>query len=205
MAWNNEPLHIVGIGGTLRPNSTSLAALQVALRAAAAHGAATELLDLNELRLPMYEPERELEEYDATVRRFVETVRRADGLIWSTAAYNGTLAGVTKNAIDYLHFLSDAQPPYLHEKVVGLIAVAGGDAAAMNTINAMVHSVHSLRGTAAPLMVGIPNVARVIDAHGAVIDAKWRARLEQLGKLVVENTRKFVQGEPQLQELALGA
>ena len=205
MAWNNEPLHIVGIGGTLRSNSTSLAALQAALQAAEANGATTELLDLNELRLPMYEPDRELADYDDTVRRFVEAVRRADGLIWSTAAYNGTLAGVTKNAIDYLHFLAGGSRPYLHEKVVGLIAVAGGDLAAVNTINAMVHSVHSLRGTVAPLMVGIPNVARVIDNEGNVIDARWRTRLEQLGKLVVENTSKFVQPEPQLQEIALGA
>ncbi|MBZ0275692.1 MAG: NAD(P)H-dependent oxidoreductase [Anaerolineae bacterium] len=52
----DAPLHIVGIGGTLRPGSTSLTALNTALSAAAAAGADTTLLDLRTLNLPMYDP-----------------------------------------------------------------------------------------------------------------------------------------------------
>lgn len=204
MDWNNGQLHVVGIGGTLREHSNSLAALEVALQAAEATGATTELLSLNDLRLPMYEPDKPLEEYDENVQRFMAAVRRADAFIWSTAAYNGTLAGVTKNAIDYFHFLDKDEPPYLHEKVVGLIAVAAGDVAALNAVNAMVYSVHSLRGTVAPLLVAIPNVGQMFNDNGDMINAKWRGRLEQLGRLVVENGAKFVQPEPQLQEIALG-
>ena len=53
--------HVVGIGGTLRDGSNGLRALERALAAAEEAGATTELLDLRELDLPMYEPGRPLE------------------------------------------------------------------------------------------------------------------------------------------------
>ena len=88
----------------MREDSTSLRALEEALRTAEEAGATTELLDLHELALPMYEPGRPIEEYGEGVERLVESMRDADAMIWSTAAYHGTLAGVTKNALDFAQF-----------------------------------------------------------------------------------------------------
>ena len=51
-----SPLTIVGLGGSLARRSHSLAALRVALDGAANEGAATTLLDLRELDLPLYNP-----------------------------------------------------------------------------------------------------------------------------------------------------
>jgi NADPH-dependent FMN reductase len=50
-------LTIVGLGGSVAQISRSRAALQVALEGAASAGATTELLDLRELELPMYNPD----------------------------------------------------------------------------------------------------------------------------------------------------
>ena len=50
MARGDGYLKVVGIGGTLRENSTSLGALRRALASAEDAGAEVELLDLNELR-----------------------------------------------------------------------------------------------------------------------------------------------------------
>jgi len=148
-------LKVVGIGGTLRENSTSLGALRRSLAAAEEAGAEVELLDLKELRLPMYEPGKPLDEYGESVRRLIEATREADALLVSTAAYHGTLAGVTKNALDFVQFLSNEEPAYLDGKAVGLISTAGGEQAAANANAAMVNVVHSLRGIVAPLMVGV--------------------------------------------------
>lgn len=191
MAIVSPKLHVLGLGGTLRDPSTSLSALRVALEAAAQAGATTELLSLRELDLPMYDPDAKLDDYGSNVRRYVEALRRADAMIWSTAAYHGTLAGVTKNAIDFFQLLSDEQPPFLHDRVVGLIATAGGDLAATNAIGALVHSVHSLRGTVAPLLVAIPNASKAFEGRQRLVDDKWRGRLEQLGRLVVLNASRF--------------
>ena len=202
MALGSERLHVVGIGGTLRASSTSAWALERALNAAGRAGATTDLLTLNEFRLPIYEPGKALDEYEPIVGEFISRVRRADAMVWSTAAYQGTLAGVTKNAIDFFQFLSDSEPPFLQNRVVGLAATAGGDIAAVNAINAMLHSVTSLRGTPAPLFVAIPQAHNVFDKRGNILDKKWADRLDQLGWLVVDHASRF---HPARIELALGA
>jgi FMN reductase len=150
-----------------------------------------ELLDLRELALPMYEPGKPLEEYGENVERLVEAMRGADAMLWSTAAYHGTLAGVTKNALDFAQFMARDEKPYLQDKVVGLIATAGGGMAAVNAINAMVNVVHALRGVAAPLSVPVTQSWKVFDKEGNIRDEGIANRLETLGKLVVEMATKL--------------
>ncbi len=191
MTTSSTPIRVVGLGGTLRENSTSLWALQRALESARAEGATTQLLDLRRLDLPMYQPDWELEDYGTNVQDFVQIMRHADAFLFSTAAYHGTLAGVTKNALDYFEFLADAPRPYLHNKPVGLIATASGDMADIHSITAMINVVHSLRGYALPLSVPIHNASKAFDKEGNVINEKIATRLTQLGKMAVETAGHF--------------
>ncbi len=174
----------------MREGSTSLGALRRALAAAERTGAQPELWDLNESRMPMYEPVRALDDYGPEVRRFVEIIRSADALIVSTGAYHGTLAGVTKNALDFAQFLARDERPYLDGKVVGLISTAGGDQAAANANAAMVHIVHALRGIVAPLMVRIPKSWQHSEG-GEITDGSYGKRLDGLGQLVVDLAGKL--------------
>ena len=184
-------MKVVGIGGTLRENSTSLGALRRALASAEDAGGEVELLDLNELRLPMYEPGKPLDEYGEGTRRLIGAIREADALLVSTAAYHGTLAGVTKNALDFVQFLGRDEPAYLEGKVVGLISTAGGEQAAANANAAMVHAVHALRGIVAPLMVGVSRAWQRTDDEGDITDDNYDQRLDNLGGLVVELAQKI--------------
>lgn len=186
MISRDEGIRVVGVGGTMREGSSSLGALRRALDAAEDAGARTELVDLREYDLPMYEPGRALEECGEDVGRFVEALRGADAVILSTAAYHGTLAGVTKNALDYAQFLARDERPYLDGRVVGLISTAGGELAGARSIDALVHAVHALRGVVAPLTVAIPRSWRRSDEKGNITDDTYGARLEKLGRLVVE-------------------
>jgi FMN reductase len=183
-------MHIVGLGGTLTPRSANLLALDYALKAAEAAGASVELLSLYDLDLPMYAPGKPLDECGLSVRKLIDATRQAHGMIWATAAYHGTLAGVTKNALDYLEFLAKDPEPYLYNKVIGLIATSGGEMAAVNSINTMVQIVHALRGTAAPLMVPIAK-PRLFDENGQITDEKIGSRLTRLGNLVFETACRF--------------
>ncbi len=185
--WEGRRPRILGIGGTLRDGSRSRAALAAALRAAEKIGAETEMQALNDLRLPMFWPGRPLKAYPEEVHRLLAVARRSDGMIWSTAGYHGTVTGATKNALDFFEFLADAS--YLDGRPVGLIATAGGDMAAVNAIDAMVHVVHALRGTALPLKVPIGQARHAIDGQGRVRDEKAQRRLEMLGRLVVEQAQ----------------
>ena len=205
VAFRDGRLKVVGIGGTLHEGSTSLGALRRALSASEDAGAEVELIDLNELKLPMYEPRKPLDGYGDNVRRLIEAIREADALLISTAAYHGTLAGVTKNALDYVQFLGKDEHPYLDGRAVGLISTAGGEQAAANANGAMVHVVHALRGVVAPLMVGVTKAWKRTDDRGDITDDNIGGRLDDLGRLVVELAEKLGTEEPAHRAEPVGA
>ena len=121
-------MKLVALGGSLRDNSLSAAALRAALQAGRRAGADTELCDLREMNLPLYRPETSIEAYPLAARtqitRFVSLCRDADAMLWATPTYHGSMSGAFKNALDYIDLLSDEPGPYLQGKAVGLISVS---------------------------------------------------------------------------------
>jgi len=107
---------IVGLGGSIARISRSRAALVVALEGAASAGAETELLDLRELALPMFNPDDDAPAGAAS--RLIESCHGADGMVWSSPLYQGTVSGAFKNAIDWLHALGDRDPPFLNDTFI---------------------------------------------------------------------------------------
>ena len=182
-------LRVVGLGGSLAQASRSRAALEVALEGAAAAGASVELLDLRELGLPMFSPDLEADP-PAVVRSLIDTCYEADGMLWSSPMYNGSVSGAFKNAIDWLHMLGTREPPYLHDEVIGLISAAGGTQG-LQVVNTMEFSVRSLRGWAVPYVVPVPQAARVFADSGAVQDELVEQQLRSLGEEVVRVAERF--------------
>jgi FMN reductase len=182
-------IKIVGLGGSLRAPSHSRAALAVALDGAARAGATVELLDLRQLRLPMYNPELEAEAPDA-VRALIDTCYDADGMLWSSPMYNGSVSGAFKNAIDWLHMLGSREPSYLHDEVIGLISAAGG-VQGLQVINTMEFAVRALRAWAVPYVVPVPAAARVFADSGAIQDEMIEQQLRTLGEEVVRVAERF--------------
>jgi FMN reductase len=181
-------LLIVGLGGSLATVSRSRAALTMALAGATTTGAKTELLDLRELALPMYDPDDNHPTEAAT--RLIESCHAADGLLWSSPMYQGTISGAFKNALDWLHLLGDRDPPYLHDKVIGLISAAGGTHG-LQAINTMEFAVRALRGWAVPYVVPVAAATRVFDAGGGIKDQGVGQQLHTLGAEVVRVAEKF--------------
>jgi FMN reductase len=183
-------LKVVGLGGSLREASRSRAALTVAVEGAATAGATVDLLDLRELGLPMYSPDLEADA-PAVVRKLIDACYEADGMLWSSPMYNGSVSGSFKNAIDWLHMLGSREPPYLHDEVIGLISAAGGTQG-LQVVNTMEFSVRSLRGWAVPYVVPVPQATRVFAESGAVQDDLVEQQLRLLGEEVVRVSERFV-------------
>ena len=179
---------IVELGGSLARASRSRAALQRALEGSEAAGAQTTLLDLRELNLPMYDPDDE--EPGTAASDLIESCYRADGLIWSSPLYQGTISGALKNALDWLHLLGQRDPPYLHDKVIGLISAAGGTQG-LQGINTMEFAVRALRGWAVPYVVPVASAARVFEPSGRIRDGSVDVQLATLGGEVVRVAKRF--------------
>jgi FMN reductase len=181
-------MKVVGLGGSLAASSSSRAALVIALEGAAEAGADTELLDLRALALPMYDPDGEAPT-DAT-NAMVESLYRADGLVWSSPLYQGSISGAFKNALDWLRLLGDRDPAYLTDKVIGLISAAGG-AQGLQAINTMEFCVRALRAWAVPMVVPVASAGRTFDDSGRPQDEAVERQLKMLGGEVVRVAEHF--------------
>ena len=185
------PLKIVGLGGSLRASSRSRGSARARARWCGDSRATVELLDLRRLDLPMFNPEQEADA-PGTVRTTVESCYEADGMVWSSPMYNGSVSGSFKNAIDWLHVLGSREPAYLHDKVVGPISTAEGTQG-LQVINTMDFSVRSLRAWAVPYAVPVSGATSAFGNSGAVQDELIELQLRTLGAEVVRVAERFAQ------------
>src|SRR4051794_25510954 len=101
---------IVGIGGSIDPDSQSERALRAVLAAAQQEGASTASFTGLALDFAPYHSGAVL---PSTARDYIEAVRSADGIVISSPGYHGTVSGLVKNALDYLEELRTDSRPYL--------------------------------------------------------------------------------------------
>ncbi|TVV69759.1 NADPH-dependent FMN reductase [Sphingomonas solaris] len=180
----SKPL-IVGIGGTPKPGSTTEQALRLALDAAAAAGADTQLFGGNHLAaLPLYLTEGS----DTAGAEMIAAIRKADGIILATPGYHGTISGAVKNAIDYIEETARDARVYLDGLPVGLIVTAYGWQATGSTLATMRSIVHALRGWPTPLGAAI-NTSGGIFTDGECTDPAAANQLAMVGRQVMTFAR----------------
>ena len=144
---------VVGLGGTTRPGSSSERALRAALDACAGLGADTALFAAEDLEFPIYAPGVTVA--DDRVNRYLDAIRRADGIVVCSPGYHGGVSGLVKNAIDWVEELRGDARPYFDGRPVGLIVVADGWQATATTLTSLRSIVHALRGWPTPLGVTV--------------------------------------------------
>jgi FMN reductase len=151
---------VVGISGSLRPNSRTSAAVRAVLAGAADAGAMTELVDLADLPpLPFFDSGIRRDDQPQPVAMLLENVRRARGLVLGSPVYHDNMSGALKNALDLLQLLAWDTPPWLTGKVVALVAVAGGrPASGVHALDGMQHACRALRAWTLPAATVVPGV-----------------------------------------------
>lgn len=173
--------HIVAIGGTTRPGSSTERALRHAL---AALDATSALFCGSDLDLPLYAPH--MPARTPTVDRLITELKRADGVLIASPGYHGGMSGVVKNALDYTEELRSDARPYLSGRAVGCIATASGWQAAVGTLGAMRDVVHALRGWPTPLGVCIAGPDPAFAADGRCISAQADQQLTTMAHEVMQ-------------------
>ncbi len=173
---------VVGLCGSLRDGSVTRRALAHALDAAERTGADTDLVDLRDLDLPVYDPAAD-DVGDAPELR--GRVRAGDAVVLATPMYHGSYASPLKTALDYCGFEEFAG------ETVGLLAVSGG----RFPITALEHLRSVCRALDAwvlPHQAAIPNSRSAFDDEGAFVDEAIADRVATLGERVV----RFANIEP---------
>lgn len=180
--------HVVGIGGTTRPGSSTEKAVRFALGACEAEGATTTFFGGAEIAaLPPYAPENPDRTPEA--RRLVEELRRADGIVLGSPGYHGSVSGLVKNAIDYTEDMREDARPYFAGRAVGCIATGAGWQGTVTTLEAIRSIVHALRGWPTPLGAAINTSAPVFDGAGTPTDERVAFQLTTVAQEVMHFAR----------------
>ena len=178
---SSEPL-VLAVSGSLRDESYTRTALKYALAAAEEMGGETELLDLREYDLPVYDPDVDGQGDGEEVKAIV---RRADSLALGTPVYHGSYSGALKNFHDYCGW------DEYEDTTVGLLATAGGGSYG-STLDHLRITVRGVHGWVLPHQVGIRKAydefeddTDAIDGR-AFVDPDLEKRVEKLGRMLVE-------------------
>jgi NAD(P)H-dependent FMN reductase len=170
-------IRVVGLAGSLRPESATRMAVRYALLGAEQVGAKTQLLDLASYNLPFLGRETE-DGRTRAVESFRSDLREADGIILGSPEYHGSISGVLKNALDLVS--SDE----FEGKMVGLIGVAGGQLGATNTLNHLQTVGRTLHAWVVPTQASIGNSSEAFSAQGDPVRPELGNRLRAVGKQV---------------------
>ncbi len=168
-------VHVVAVCGSLRDESHTRAALDVALDAAEREGATTELLDLRRWDLPVFDADDE-DAGDATA--FRERVHAADSILLGTPVYHGSYAAPLKNALDYCGF------DEFGKKTVGLLCVAGGSFP-ITALDHLRSVCRSLDCWVVPHQAAVPRASSAFRGE-ELTDDSARDRVATLGREVVQ-------------------
>ncbi len=173
----DDVIRVVAICGSLRERSYTRIALERALEEAARLDAATELLDLREWDLPLYDADVDREDA-GEAEAFTARVRAADSILLGSPMYHGSYSSPLKTALDYCGF------DEFEDETVGLLAVSGG-AFPVTTLEHMRSVCRALNAWVIPHQAAIPNASRAFD-DGEFVDASLEERVATLGRRAVQ-------------------
>ena len=167
---------VVGISGSLRPESYTRMAVKMALQGAREVGAQTRLIDLREYGLVFCTGSES--DYPEDVFRLQSDVKQAHGIILGTPQYHGSFSGVLKNALDLMGF------DEFEGKMLGLVGVSGGKMGAANALNNLRTIGRTLHSWVVPEQVSIPEAWKLFDEDGSLKDGDLEQRIRNVGREV---------------------
>lgn len=167
---------IVGICGSLRPQSYTRMGVEMALQGAREVGAQTRLIDLREYGLVFCTGNDN--DYPEGVFSLRGDVKRAHGIILGTPQYHGSFSGVLKNALDLMGF------DEFEGKMLGLVGVSGGKMGAADALNNLRTIGRTLHAWVVPEQVSIPEAWKWFDEDGSLKDGDLEQRVRNVGREV---------------------
>jgi NAD(P)H-dependent FMN reductase len=167
---------ILIISGTNRPNSNALKVAKVVQGHYRAAGAATDLLNLEDLPQDVFHPSIYAVKPPSMVA-LQNRVVAAAGLHVVTPEYNGSFPGVLKYFIDLLKF-----PESFEHKPVAYVGESAGLWGGLRAVEQLQMVFGYRHAHSYPVRVFIPGVNKLFNAEGALTDAAMDGRLAEQTK-----------------------
>lgn len=172
-------INLLGIAGSMRNNSYSFKALDLALKIAKErYNAEINLFDLRKNRLPIYEPNLQLDKIQQSEKESLQMantmVKWADAIILASPDYHGSMSGVLKNFLDF--FWKE-----FSGKTFGYICASHEKG--LTVMEQMRTAVRQCYGWSMPY--GISTSSNDFDIDGNITNQKTVMRIEMLSRDIV--------------------
>jgi NAD(P)H-dependent FMN reductase len=167
------------LGSTRRDRQSPKVAKFVHRRLAARENVETEVIDLQELNLPIMEERlRFRNDPPPGLVPFSEKMNRADSIVIVTPEYNNGYPGVLKNTLDYLL-------PEYKRKPFGIVTVSGGGFGGITCLAQLRLVVIGMGAFPIPASLPVSTVQNSFDADGNPKDAAYEKRADTfIGELL---------------------
>lgn len=182
-------MFIVGLGGTLRPGSSTERVLFHVLRYAQDMGAQTKLLCGEAINLPMYVPNEA--DRDERTTALVAALRQANAVVVGSPGYHGGISGLVKNALDYTEDMSKDEQAYLEGRAIGCVATGAGWQGCNSTLHALRSVVHALRGWPSPLGIAVNTREPVFAADGECLIPELSFQMKLMAQQLVRFSKRI--------------
>jgi chromate reductase, NAD(P)H dehydrogenase (quinone) len=180
MADDSKPIRIVLINGSVRPgNYTGMASALVVDELKKDPKVRVEVMNPLELDLPLPGTNPHAE----GTRKLQEAVKKATAVILATPEYHGSLSSVMKLVIENLGF-----PSVLAGKPVALLGVAAGSVGAIKSLEQLRSIASHIGALVLPMPISVPNVQKVFDSSGHVLDPA----VEKLIRSLATNVMNYI-------------
>ena len=172
-------IKLLGIAGSMRSNSYSFKALDLALKTSKNnYHAEINLFDLRKNKLPIYEPNLDLDKIPLPEKESLDManklVRWADAIILTSPDYHGSMSGVLKNFLDF--FWRE-----FSGKTFGYICASHEKG--LTVMEQMRTAVRQCYGWSMPY--GISTSSDDFDSEGNITNKKTILRIEMLSRDIV--------------------
>ena len=172
-------IKLLGIAGSMRNNSYSFKALDLALKTSKNnYHAEINLFDLRKNKLPIYEPNLDLDKIPLPEKESLDManklVRWADAIILTSPDYHGSMSGVLKNFLDF--FWKE-----FSGKTFGYICASHEKG--LTVMEQMRTAVRQCYGWSMPY--GISTSSDDFDSEGNITNKKTILRIEMLSRDIV--------------------
>jgi NAD(P)H-dependent FMN reductase len=157
-----EPLHVLGISGSLRAGSLNTHLLHAAVELAPEGMEITEYTGIGEL--PHYNADLDGDDPPAGVVRLRDAIRAADGLLVVTPEYNYSIPGVLKNALDWVSRPLEGNP--LAGKPVAILSSSTGSFGGLWAQNDLRRILGTLHARVIAETLTVPHVHTLVDEVG---------------------------------------
>lgn len=174
-------MSLLGICGSSASSRRTRALVETALEGARLtdNEIKIDIIDLSQQTLDFCDG-RPVEEYNADTRQVLDKISKADGYLFGSPMYRGTMTGALKNLIDLI------PDDYIKGKAAGLVATGGSDHHYLGLDLGFRTAMAFFRVHTIP---GVLYHSRFTIEDGSIVEDKVREQAERFGQDLVQLTK----------------